>query len=155
MTIEERIRSGGQFGSLTGMAARSEDAELTAVVVPQSCSYQHFDAQRRFLVTSLELWQDRVIVQVACPTASEAAALPKLQLQDNVGTGYVCSAAEVRGSRVMLSFSPAAPETIRTLTVLPLHPVSGLLSPGFVTAVRLTSDVSRGGRVRRLPRPAI
>jgi hypothetical protein len=154
MTTEEGIRSGNRPG-FWPETARPEYADLLAVVIPESRSYQYFSTQQRFLVTSIELWQDRVIVQIACPTAAEAAAVPKLELEDNAGTRYACTPAEVRGNRLMLTYTPAAPKTIRTLSVCLPHPVSDLPSSGFITAVRLIAGVPSGGRIRRFPRPAI
>ena len=51
----------------------------------------------------------------------------------------------------MLTFTPAAPETIRTLSVRPPHSVSGSSPAGFVAAVRLTATAPKGGRLRRTP----
>jgi hypothetical protein len=151
MTTEERIRPDDRTASTAGTAACPEARGLIAVLVPQSRSYQHFDARRRFLVTSIELWHDRVLVHVTCPPAPEAAALPNLRLQDNAETRYECTTSQVTGRRVMLTFAPAAPETIRTLSVRPPHPVSGSAPAGCVTAVRLTATAPKGGRLRRTP----
>jgi hypothetical protein len=151
MTTEAKTRPDDRTDFLPGTAACPEARGLIAVLVPQSRSYQHFDARRRFLVTSIELWHDRVLVHVTCPTAPEAAALPDLRLQDNAETRYECTAAQVTGRRAMLTFAPSAPETIRTLTVRPPHPVTGSSPPGFITAVRLTATAPKGGRLRRTP----
>jgi hypothetical protein len=149
MTAGEAVRSGYQAGPPA--KAHMPGPALIAVVTPQSCTYQRFDAQRRFLVTSIELWDEGVVVHVNCPTAAEAAALSNLLLEDNFGTPYECSSAESLGNRVMLAFSPAAPEGIRTLSVRPPHPDLDSPSSWFVAAVRLQAPLPRGGRFRRRP----
>jgi hypothetical protein len=98
----------------------------------------------------MEIWDDSVIVHVHCPTALEAEALSGILLQDNAGTRYECASKNTIGRSAMLTFTPAAPEGIRTLAVRPQHPVSGSPSSGFVAAVRLDAAVPRGGRFRRL-----
>jgi hypothetical protein len=150
MTTGEEIRTGRRSAPKTGTNASGSGGPL-AVVIPQSCTYQHVDGHGRFLVTSLELWDDSVIVHVHCPTAREAAALSGILLQDNAGTGYRCSSKDIVGRSAMLTFAPAAPEGIRTLAVRPQHPGSGSPSSGFIAAVRLKAPIPRGGRFRRLP----
>jgi hypothetical protein len=149
MTTGEEVRTGHRSVPIAGSDLSYNGGPL-AVVIPQSCTYQHFDVQGRFLVTSLELWDDRVIVHVHCPTAMEAAALTGILLQDNAGTRYQCASKDTVGRSAMLTFAPAAPEGIRTLAVRPQDPGSGSPSSGFVAAVRLDAAVPRGGRFRRL-----
>ena len=145
MTTGEEVRTGHQSTPTAGPNPSGSGGPV-AVVIPQSCAYQYFDDQRRFLVTSMELWDDRVIVHVNCPTVPEADTLTGILLQDNAGTGYRCSSKDIVGRSAILTFKPAAPEGIRTLSVRPQHP-----GPGFVAAVRLKTPIARGGRFRRLP----
>jgi hypothetical protein len=148
MTAGEEVRTGHR-STPRAEKDRSGSGGPLAVVIPQSCTYQHFDVHRRFLVTSLELWDDRVIVHVHCPTALEATALSSILLQDNAGTRYQCVSKDTMGHSAMLTFAPAAPRGIRTLSVRP-QVGSGSLSSGFIAAVRLDATVPRGGRFRRL-----
>lgn len=148
MTTGEEVRTGHRSAPIAGADLYSGGP--LAVVIPQSCTYQHFDVHGRFLVTSLELWDDSVIVHVHCPTAMEAMALSGILLQDNAGTRYQCTSKDNVGRSALLTFAPAAPVGIRTLAVRPQHPGSGSPSSGFVAAVRLDAAVPRGGRFRRL-----
>jgi len=147
MTIGEEVRT--DHRSVPGTDLSHSGGPL-AVVIPQSCTYQHFDVHGRFLVTSMELWDDSVIVHVHCPTAKEAAALSGILLQDNAGTCYQCASKDTVGRSALLTFAPAAPAGIRTLAVRAQHPGSGSRSSGFVAAVRLDAALPRGGRFRRL-----
>jgi hypothetical protein len=147
MTIGEEVRT--VHRSARGRTCHTAAGPL-AVVIPQSCTYQHFDAPGRFLVTSMELWDDSVIVHVHCPTAMEAAALSGILLEDNAGTCYRCASKDTVGRSALLTFAPAAPAGIRTLAVRAQHPGSSSPSSGFVAAVRLDAALPRGGRFRRL-----
>ena len=84
------------------------------------------------------------------PTAMEATALSGILLQDNAGTRYQCTSKDNVGRSTLLTFTPAAPDGIRTLAVRPQPPGSGSPSSGFVAAVRLDAAIPRGGRFRRL-----
>jgi len=147
MTIGEEVRTEHRSAPGTDL---SHSGGPLAVVIPQSCTYQHFDVHGRFLVTSMELWDDSVIVHVHCPTAKEAAALSGILLQDNAGTCYQCASKDTVGRSALLTFAPNAPAGIRTLAVRAQHPGSGSPPSGFVAAVRLDAALPRGGRFRRL-----
>jgi hypothetical protein len=149
MTTGEEVRTGHRSTPTAGTELSYSGGPL-AVVIPQSCTYQYFDDHRRFLVTSLELWDDKVIIHVHCPTAMETTALSDIVLQDNIGTRYQCTSRDTAGHSAMLTFAPAAPRGIRTLSVRPQRAGSGSPSSGFVAAVRLDAAVPRGGRFRRL-----
>jgi hypothetical protein len=123
--------------------SRAASGALRYVLVPQNLDY-HGDGGLQYVVTSVEVWTEQIVVIAHCPVEDENQ-MPDLVLEDHLGTHYVCKDSGRAGTRVFQTFKPGLPPNVRSLSVRSLGEDENLTAAPIVVAVPAAASAGNGG----------